>query len=367
MGVWRLVRLQFGRCPAHFGELGIGMEESSERMRSDTLFSAWLSTYARLQNKEAVSAFIEQFKSDSPPFQLSSTFIYRFHNDEYTYYLPRPLKPPPGFLHDDQVKLNKPFKALKYLPLPIWQRWYQGEGFTELDRQELSDNSQYKALANAGLFSYDDTYQIHRVPHSSIDRTTRATNLYHTGFVQYPWQPNPAAPNEIESLSGLYFLVHFPNPNPEREQLFFKVLSFLGSEGIGGERSSGAGQFQVDLETATRELPSQWQQVIDYPTGHFHSLLSLFWQQPLPTETLHNASYNLQERGGWITSPASDGRQLRRKSVQMFAEGSVFPQMPIGQLAEVTPAGFTDHSIYRSGISLSLPLNVQENYEQERQ
>ncbi|PSB11570.1 type III-A CRISPR-associated RAMP protein Csm4 [filamentous cyanobacterium CCP1] len=364
MGVWRLVRLQFGRCPAHFGELGIGMEASSERMRSDSLFSAWLSAYARLQSKETVSALIDQFKSESPPFQLSSTFIYHSYNNECVYYLPRPLKPPLGFSHDDQVKFNKPFKALKYLPLSIWQRWYQGKGFTESDRQELSGNSQHKALANAGLFNYDDAYKIHQVPRSSIDRTTRATNLYHTGFVQYHWQPNPAAPDRIESLSGLYFLVHFPSPDPELEQLFFKVLNFLGSEGIGGERSSGAGQFHVDLN-ATRELPTQWQQVIDYAAGQSYSLLSLFWQKSLSTEMLHNASYSLQERGGWITSPASDGRQQRRKSVQMFTEGSVFQRLPVGHLADVTPTEFTDHSIYRSGISLSLPLNVQENHEQE--
>jgi CRISPR-associated protein Csm4 len=366
MGVWRLVRLQFGRCPAHFGELGIGMEESSERMRSDSLLSAWLSTYARLQPKETVSAFINQFNSDSPPFQLSSTFIYSSRQNsldrDYVYYLPRPLKFPPGFSQADQVTFNKILKQLKYLPLSVWQRWYQGEGFTESDRQELSDKSQTKPLADAGLFDYSNTYTIHRVPRSSIDRITRATNLYHTGFVQYHWQPNPAAPNGIESLSGLYFLVHFPNPNPELEQLFFKVLSFLGSEGIGGERSSGAGQFHVDLEAATCDLPTQWQQVIDYAAGHFHSLLSLFWRKPLSAEMLHNASYNLQERGGWITSTASDGRQLRRKSVQMFAEGSVFQRLPVGQLANVTPEAFTDHAIYRSGISLSLRLNVQENH-----
>ncbi|MFB8790763.1 MAG: hypothetical protein U7123_18385 [Potamolinea sp.] len=48
MSTWKLVRLNFGRSSAHFGEVGIGIEETSERVRSDTLFSAWISAYASL-------------------------------------------------------------------------------------------------------------------------------------------------------------------------------------------------------------------------------------------------------------------------------------------------------------------------------
>ena len=77
-----------------------------------------------------------------------------------------------------------------------------------------------------------------------------------------------------------------------------------------------------------------------------------------PEGLLENSSYELQERGGWITSSAS-GRQLRRKAVQMFAEGSVFSVQPQGKLANVTPEPFKDHNIYRSGISLSLPIKVE--------
>ncbi|MGB3509048.1 MAG: type III-A CRISPR-associated RAMP protein Csm4, partial [Microcoleaceae cyanobacterium] len=54
------------------------------------------------------------------------------------------------------------------------------------------------------------------------------------------------------------------------------------------------------------------------------------------------------------------GRQGRRKSIQMFTEGSVFAVKPDGKLADVTPEKFTDHRVYRSGISLSLPIKVQK-------
>ena len=343
MSVWKLIKLNFGRSPAHFGELGIGLEESSERVRSDTLFSAWLSAYARLLEKAAVEELLQKFDSQSePPFRLSSTFIYQQVHGETVYYLPRPRKFPPNYPIGKDLDFAKDYKKHNYLPLEMWQRWYQSEqGFSENDLLELSDQ-----------VAYSNAFQIEKVPKIAVDRVTRATNLYHTRVVQYRCQQNG---NDVESLSGLYFLIQFPDQNPSLENDFLAVLNFLGGEGIGGERSSGAGQFKVE---ALAELPQIWSDVVKFSGGNYHSLISLFWQHPLAKEVLENSSYELQERGGWITSSAS-GRQLRRKSVQMFAEGSVFPVQPQGKLANVTPEPFKDHNIYRSGISLSLPIKVE--------
>ena len=51
----------------------------------------------------------------------------------------------------------------------------------------------------------------------------------------------------------------------------------------------------------------------------------------------------------------------------MFAEGSVFSQQPQGKLVDVTPAelkttdgGYKFHPIYRSGISLALPIQIKD-------
>jgi CRISPR-associated protein Csm4 len=366
MNEWKLVRLKFGRSVAHFGELGVGMEETSERVRSDTLFSAWISTYAKLFGKDAATDLLQQFNTQpEQPFRLSSTLIYRQLEGKQVYYLPRPLMFPPNYPVGNDLDFTKAYKGLKYLPLEIWQRWYQGNGFTESDREELKAKTKGQAngaLSDAGTFEYSKAFELSKVPKIAVDRTTRATNLYYTGVVQYQWQPNGNDTEDVESLSGLYFLVHFPNSN--LENTFFAVLDFMEGEGIGGERSSGAGQFKVDCSTC--ELTPRWQQVIEFSGANYHSLISLFWTDEssklceLLTETPTSvASYELQERGGWIASPCFDGRQLRRQSVQMFTEGSVFPTIPKGKLADVTPRGFTDHKIYRSGISLSLPIKAQ--------
>lgn len=361
MSTWKLVRLNFGRSPAHFGEVGIGIEETSERVRSDTLFSAWISAYARLFDKVAVEELLNKFpcsQQDPPnqaPFRLSSTFIYRLNGERCIYYLPKPLEFPKGYPVGEDIEFTKTYKKLNYLPLKIWQRWYQGEGFTiEGDAKELIAETGKKAneidpLHKAGTFDYGKAYKIHQTPKVAIDRTTRATNFYHTGFVQFEW--------EQAKQSGLYFLLNFPERNQELEDKLHAALELLGEEGLGGERSSGAGRFEVEW----LELPKEWQDVVNLKKTTHYSLMSLFWELPLPEGLLPQdkiASYAIQERGGWIASPSS-GRQLRRQMVRMFAEGSVFPINPLGKLADVTPDKFKQHKIYRSGISLSLPIKVQ--------
>lgn len=346
MSQCKLFRLNFERNPVHFGELGIGMEETSDRIHSDTLFSAWVSAYARLFGKDAVEELLKQFQTETePPFRLSSTFIYRELNGKTIYYLPRPLKRPMNYPEDD-FEFAKEYKKLNYLPLKIWQCWYQGEGWTNSDKEELKAKAKKQEnlndkLKKAGTFDYGEAIKKGKVPKIAVDRITRATNIYYTNFGYF------------EKNSGLYFLVKFSNP--EFENIFLSVLNFLGDEGIGGERSSGAGQFNVEKPN---ELTADWNQVINFNEGNFNSLISLFWEESLSNNCLENSSYELLRRGGWISASPS-GSQRRRKSVQMFTEGSVFPVKPIGKLANVTPDGFTTHHVYRSGISLSLPIKAK--------
>ncbi|WYL96879.1 MAG: type III-A CRISPR-associated RAMP protein Csm4 [Gloeotrichia echinulata IR180] len=355
MSVWKLVKLNFGRSPAHFGEVGIGMEETSDRVRSDALFSAWVSVYARLFGKQAIEELLQQFPHKDkpqlvPPFRISSTFIYREDKERTIYYLPRPLKFPNNY-PDEDLEFFKTYKKLNYLPLEVWQRWYHQEGFIGGDAEELKAENKGKSnghLRQAGTFDYKKAFEIDQIPKIAVDRITRATNFYHTGFVQFRWEENG---DKCRNLSGLYFLLQL---SPEGEKLADKLqaaLHLLGEEGLGGERSSGAGRFQAEW----LELPKNWQEVVNFSAGTHNTLMSLFWDSPITTDFLDNASYDIQERGGWIAE-----NQLRRQMVRMFSEGSVFIAAPQGKLVDVTPNGFNKHRIYRSGISLSLPIKAKD-------
>lgn len=365
MGTWQLVKLNFGQSSVHFGELGIGMEESKERVRSDTLFSAWVSNYAQLFKKYGVEALLAQFLQPKPLMRISSTFIYREpnnktgKNNETIFYLPKPLKFPINYPHGDDLAFFKTYKSLNYLPLEIWQRWYQGNGFTPEDTKELTDKTNSNAngeLKKAGTFDYKEAFKNHKLPKVAIDRTTRATNFYHTGYVQFDWEVNG---DDIKSLSGLYFLVYFEDGNEQLIANLKAALDLLGEQGIGGERSSGAGLFQAEWLNLKDASPL-WENVVKpLDDKAYQCLISLFWDddksilKQLIIDNSHS-SYEIQERGGWF----SDGN-IRRKMVRMFAEGSVFPIEPQGKLADVTPSEFKAHKIYRSGIGLSLPIKVQ--------
>ncbi|HAX80745.1 MAG TPA: type III-A CRISPR-associated RAMP protein Csm4 [Cyanobacteria bacterium UBA11372] len=363
----KLVRLNFGRNFAHFGELGIGLEQTSERVRSDTLFSGWISAYAKLFGKQEAGKLLKGYEQHPElAFRLSSTFIYRRKGNRYTYYLPRPLVLPkgyPGSSEEDDLEFAKVYKKLNYLPLKIWHRWYQtDESFTEDDRDELISKAKARTekeidkgdLYHTGTFDYSKSFKFDLVPKIAVDRTNRGTNFYHTGFVKFHREP------EKDEDAGLYFLVSFPHLFDQKLEHNLKIsLELLGEEGIGGERSSGAGRF----DTEWLDLDQLWTDILKPSNliNPHYCLISLYWEKSLPNGLLReSACYEIMARGGWIASPFS-GRQLRRQSIRMFAEGSVFPILPQGELADVTPKEFkANHSIYRSGISVSLPINRSE-------
>jgi len=368
MSNWKLV--EFGRNPVHFGEVGIGLEETSERVRSDTLFSAWINAYARCFGKVKVESLLDRFlQNDSPPVRMSSTFVFRKANDQLIYYLPKPLGRPRKYPKENDLEFFKTYKKLRYLPLEIWQRWYQGKGFIDADAEELKEQAQNKTasglLQNAGTFNYSDAFQRDRLPKVAIDRTTRSTNFYHTGFVQFAWEAKESSnsgdtkqqesqDNSVESQAGLYFLLNFSQKDSLLEDELHSALILLGDEGLGGERSSGAGRFKI---AAWEELSQAWQDVVSFDKGTHYSLMSVFWKKSLPADFIKESSYDFLERGGWIGSTFS-GKQQRRKKVRMFAEGSIFKMQPMGMLANVTPHRFNRHQIYRNGLSLSLPIAI---------
>jgi|JFJP01.1.fsa_nt_gi CRISPR-associated protein Csm4 len=328
MSKWKLVKLDFKNNPAHFGELGIGMEETSERVRSDTLFSALVISYARLGKN--VDTLLQRFHQEEVPFRLSSSFIYREQDSETTYFLPRPKQPPINYPIGDDLKIAKDYKKLNFLDLETWKSWYQNESFDP--SENLPENF------------YNKCFDIDKQPKIAIDRNTRATNLYHTSFVRYRSKPN--------DKSGLYFLIKFKNEILDNDLNDLEAaIRLLGEEGLGGERSSGAGQF----EPSWHDLDKTWDSLVKFKDKNAQSLISLYWDDE-NLISLENSSYELQERGGWITSSS---KNQRRKKVIMFAEGSVFREFPRGKLANVTPPEFSQHQIYRSGIAVSLPIKIK--------
>lgn len=174
-------------------------------------------------------------------------------------------------------------------------------------------------------------------PRVAVDRQASRSQVYGAGRVQF-------APG-----CGLYFLADYGGdgwrPRVERG------LYALGDSGVGGERSVGHGQF--DLEIGGNFPGLGVLQPDSYVT------LSLFWPPADEAAGMNfgEGSYKLLNRRGWIGS--TDGMNLRRPGVRMLAEGSVLTAQPQGALVDVKPSDpfpvlNVPHDVWRCGLAYAV-------------
>ncbi|MEW6619056.1 MAG: type III-A CRISPR-associated RAMP protein Csm4 [bacterium] len=322
-------KLEF-KTPLHLGQEGIGLEKTDMIIHSDTLFSALLSCwnlfYADDLEKEIIN---------NPPFIISSAFP--FSKDDY--FLPRPMIR----ITLNQEVQSKQIKKIRFISKGLFERIIIGEEvlFTEentlqggLFWTETQDTSQ-------GIFKKRE------VPRVSIDRRTNTSDIFYF--------------NELVFTQGcgLFFLVKFLSP--QIRQKFETVLNLMGDEGIGGDKHLGKGVFDVLKDEPFKlNTPSQ--------ANHFLTL-SLFHptEDEIKKGLLNNSSYELILRRGWLHSKGA--MSLKRKSIRMFLEGSVFKEFGqkgygnIPNVLEKNEELGTNHNVYRYGITFNIPIKVRDNYE----
>lgn len=321
----KIARFHFN-TPVHFGEAGIGIESTEEIVHSDTLFSALCHSWAVLYGKADLDDLLISFERKSP-FLISSCFVY----NNNTYFLPKPHTPPPGFENVDiREKHGKDIKGLNYLPREIFGLWARRE---KINYETIKEN-------------YGSSYRFFLVPRVAIDRANSSSQIYYCGTIKF------------QEGCGLFCLIKLNDIS--YEQKVKMSLSLLGELGLGGERSSGLGKFKLIWEDAD----SGWDRLLLFK-GDSYLCLSLFHPENLETiENLVNgASYALLERRGWFLSPFST-KQYKRKTVTMFAEGSVFTKEITGHLVPVAPEIWikegNPHPIYRYGYAFTIPVKLKE-------
>lgn len=374
MAEWVGYRLA-ARSPFHIGERGVGIEETSVMLHSDTLFSALCLILRELG--EDLDALLGCFPrllvqenspprcwpgQEPPPFRLSSAFPYAGD----VHFFPRPMLRPRGLDEISDPKLGKTLKKIRFVSQSIFEALLAGRSVTDYLVEDDPEEPGQKRLRNRVLLQdgrawvtpeeverlqgFEDrrTGEIRlwaeeTVPRVAVDRVTNRSQVYAAGRVRFA------------SRSGLFFLVEYGDPvlQPRLEA----ALRALGDAGVGGERSSGHGQFDLEIAGAFS--------LAEAPSGQANAFatLSLYW----PTESevqdgvLEEASYGLMNRRGWIGSP--DGMNLRRRGVRMLTEGSVLRWCPEGALADVKPLDpdpipNVPHDVWRYGLAFPLQCRV---------
>jgi len=327
---YKLFKLKF-RSPLHIGTNKPGFESSDEVLHSDTLFSALINCWLQLYPGD-IPLFFPDEDAESimfPFFRISSAFPYY----DGSLYFPKPFirMNLPKQLFVDNPKMSKKLKKIMFLEQTLFEKIINCEEVTLSDDMIFS-NGQF-ADANLIHKGASDIYPFikYDVPRIVKDRMTGETTPFHFTRIQF------------NDNAGLFFLADFQDK--EWEHKFIAVLRLLGDTGVGGDRSVGHGQFSVDsigeTEIRTPENPT-----------HFLSL-SLFHPKTEEVEDIiSDSSYQLTERKGWIFSGAA--KPLRRQTVRMFQEGSIFkgPVKEYGDTVRVLKRNSSlnlHHDVYRYG------------------
>ena len=318
-------------APLHVAEEGLGLEEASKIVHSDTLMGAIINAWTLLYPEENAEELIT-----SAPFTVSSAFPYI----EDLFFFPKPMlriNSPQGAKGEDP-SFGKRLKKIKFLSTPLFEKVIKGE---EIDPSQLEI---VEGFAHTSPF--EPPCQNIEIPRVSLDRIASTSAFFY--FHQIYFHP----------AGGLWFLAKF-NKEGETASKLEGVLEFLGDHGLGADRSVGKGFFQIRRSHIN----------IDHPESAGQVLLSLCHPTKKDFAQVKDhplTRYTLVERRGWVTSPHG-GQGFRQKLVRMFGEGSVFPCKVDGQVTRVLtaqPSQGLHHHVYRWGRAFTLPCILEDDHGQ---
>ena len=360
----------------HIGTRGVTLEESGVSIPSDTLFAALVDTCRRSSDPEAFIAPFLRGEGATQPFLLTSAFP--FAGKVRFFPIPTPLQ---RFFDHQMLKTRrKDIQEIRYVSEALCRRMLNGERLDEwlfppdkraepktgvalqggtfwLTVEECQTlptrfriNEQTGQPIPPRALREHKVYAHARVPRVTVDRIGSASNIFHAGRVTF-------APD-----CGLWFGVEWRAPQATAgqatfEQLFRQLLTLLGGDGLGGERTTGYGAFRFE-EDGPLTLP-------DAHPGGLALLLSRYHPRPdeLPTALSGDGTaYALDSVAGWLRS--WDGAAQRRKRLWLVSEGSVIRIVgapPCGDVTDVRPdydatSGELPHPVWRYGMALAVGL-----------
>ncbi|WP_028325142.1 type III-A CRISPR-associated RAMP protein Csm4 [Desulfatirhabdium butyrativorans] len=315
----RVFKLKF-RSALHVDSKGSGNPEvSDEFIRSDTLSAALALSWAALYPKEADDRFFHD-----PPYRVSSAFPY--------------------------------IGDILLFPMPVWRIWKEIDPKQRKEAKEIRWLSQElfeDVLAGKPLdFGSDRIRKLNNgiaVSKAELERNPAVERIQ-------AWMKTERQRVSVDRLgipkdgglyffalqffapeSGLYFLAKTDEAPLER---FRAALAFLGDTGIGADRSSGLGHFEIVSETELKLRKTEKTSGV--------VTLSLF--NPDEADNIENllqtTAYGLIIRSGWISQST-----IGRPPIRVFSEGSYFSAKPKGRVVETLPDRIRDH--HKLGLSHS--------------
>jgi CRISPR type III-A-associated RAMP protein Csm4 len=318
--------------PLHMSDIRANDYGKSERiLRSDTLVAAIMQTWAMLGKEEWI-------KQDSG-FTTSCLFPFTTATDESkenVFFLPKPfcgLNIPKNL---DDSGFAKKAKKVQYFDTEYFQ--------LALKQTEVKKSNEAH---------YQGAYQSSRgidTDFLSSDTRIRITKPRNDSDDAKPFYMEQL---RFKSGSGMWGVAWFENETIEKR--VEAAFHYLQDAGLGTDRNVGNGQFVFKWLT---EMPIP----IEKPTTYGLNL-SLFCPEnetDLAIMLDEKARYELIKRGGWLSEPHTG---LRKRSVYMFKEGSVFrlakPENVQGSTVDLQPEILgKKHPVWRSGKAIFIPIEL---------
>lgn len=318
-----VIKLQF-TSPLHLSMGSEDYSESNDILHSDTLKSALFVSYYQLFN-DTSPAFFDNF-------QISSAFP--FYKD--LYFFPKPFTKLSLRLSTEEDPIHtKKLKKIQWIDKNLFEHTINGESIS-ISENNFSKNGKLVSVE----FSEKDSSHIY-----VKDEQERVK-------INYDEDNAPFTLERIyfHSDAGLYVLVDCSEEFLQQKLL--PAFKLLGDTGVGSYKTIGNGQFIPRLENnkMTLRAPSQNQHWMN---------LSLYCPTQEEVEKkleFEKSSYQFVKRGGYLTYSTHTKGVMRKKSVYMFQEGSVFQADALeGKLADLKPENFA-HAVYREGRPIFIPV-----------
>lgn len=312
--------------PLHISDVRADYGKSEKKIHSDTLTAAIMYAWAALGKEEWIQK--------EYGFTVSSLFPFTKIENHPVYFFPKP------FLSVDiDGDVSTIFKKLKKIEYLDWQYFKKVCSAESLNSRKLHD-------ACKGTYLTDQAIDKAFIYTTLKSRIVKSRNEHQDSTPFYMEQIN------FKNNSGLWGAVVFDNPDGELR--FNVALNYLKDSGIGTDRNTGNGQFAWEWDNETNfdfSLESEYALNLSLFCPENHTQLDAM----LKDETVR---YETIKRGGWISEPFNS---IRKKSVLMFTEGSIFKSDASikGQLVSLQPKILkSQNQIWRSGKSLFLPVKL---------
>jgi CRISPR-associated protein Csm4 len=345
----------------HFGETGIEenfcLAKSSNILHSDTLFSAIVSIHAQIFGN--TEDFIEQLENSK--LKLSSVYYCLEQEDERIYFLPKPVN---CLTFKGKYK---DIKAIKYISKEVWEagispdNWEGDESLVILQKKFLCTKEELKRLKIRDEEIPDlHFFYEHTSPKVKVHGENKSDSFYHETNLHI------ADNSHLESNPSVhfYFLMEY-NPDFVYEDELYTCLNLLADTGIGGQRSTGAGQltgiekmkensFRLTISSEeTKECSVSMSIPRDEEEFQTVEAYSLTWRGGRALSRME-----IENRGLTYRSPKNEDEepiQTYLKLTRMIEEGAILTAPIEGKLQYIGPDN-DEKAFIRFGHSLSLPI-----------